>query len=204
MTSIDRNPLGITDPAIRRLSEFLFAHYHSNPGNKEHSRVSDQLAANLAGDPEAVRELAGLLARTIDPNFEGTVIGFFVQRGAKSPLEQLFGDAFSEPKDPMADVPLTSAFGIVPAALWHRAALWLTEQGYDDISFDHAYAEIADDNFRPGIHGHEVGIAQVNNAILHVLVDQAPQHISDIGTWLATDVDEDGWVYCTTLVDYDA
>lgn len=60
---IDRNPLNIMDPNIRRLSEFVFKHYHSNPGKNQHSRVSDTFAVNIAAaDPEVTMELATLLA----------------------------------------------------------------------------------------------------------------------------------------------
>lgn len=201
MNTIDRNPLNIEDPAIRRLSEFLFANYHTNPGSKSHSRVSDQLAVNLAGDPEAVMELAGLLARTIDPNFEGNVIGFFVQRETKSLLEQLFGGAFAQQRDPMEDVPLVGFAGLEPKALWHRAGLWLSHSGFNDMAFDHSYAEIEDDNYRPGIHAEGVGIAEVNNALIQVLLEQAPQYLGNIGDWLATDVDDDGWVFSRVMVD---
>lgn len=61
--SIDRNPMNIMDPKIRRLSEFVFKHYHSNPSPNQHSRVSDTFAVNIAAaDPEVTMELATLLA----------------------------------------------------------------------------------------------------------------------------------------------
>lgn len=61
--SIDRNPLNITDPNVRRLSEFVFKHYHTNPTNNGHSRVSDAFAKAIAdGPPELTMELATILA----------------------------------------------------------------------------------------------------------------------------------------------
>jgi len=73
---IDRNPLNIMDPKIRRLSEFLFKMYHSNPSPNQHSRVSDTLAVNLAADPDAIMQLATLLAHVDGAPEEGEVTAF--------------------------------------------------------------------------------------------------------------------------------
>ena len=86
---MDRNPLNIMDPNIRRLSEFVFKHYHSNPGKHQHSRVSDTFAVNIAAaDPEVTMELATILA-----HIAGAPTGHEVTAFAMAPKRKELEDA---------------------------------------------------------------------------------------------------------------
>jgi len=82
---MDRNPENITDPKIRRLSEFLFSLYHnrSTPGEPEHgehSRVSDRIAKSLAGDPKLIMDLATLMGHCHGMPENNEVTAFAGQR----------------------------------------------------------------------------------------------------------------------------
>ena len=196
----------------RQFSELVFAHYHSNPRPGGRSRLSDDLAFNLRGDTNCLMLMATLIAKMASPEHAdkiGEVSGFYVTPACPSDsisdlLKTLLGDIPEpEPLSPqdIADTPLKNPFtgqaNLI--VIWARAFVIL--QGlYSNVEFEQQYAEVEDDNFRPGIRGDGINTVSVNGAILQVL-DEANLLDEIDGTWFATDSDEDGWTFSRGGID---
>lgn len=200
MNTIDRNPLGIENPQVRALSEIIFKLYHTNPGDKSHSRVSDQLALNLAVE-ENVMELVNAIARVHCPQLPGEVIGFLIKQ--PSILETIMESLRTPPitEQELVDPHL----GVNPFVLWAKVAKSLAGEDYGEVQFQTDYIEVADGIHRPAIRGEGITINEVNGAMLKVLDEHnAMEHLDGIPDWMANDIDEDGWVFSTSAPNYDA
>lgn len=200
-----RNDLTDTE---RQLSELVFAHYHSNSKPGGRSRLSDDFARNLLGDEACIMRLATLLAKMVAPEHAdkvGEVAGFYITPARPSgSISDLLKALLSEPEpitlDSILAQPLSDPIlGVNPLVLWARAFIML-QTLYSDVDFDHEYAEVADDNFRPAIHGEGINIISVNGAILEVL--REANLVDDIDySHFATHSDEDGWVFSRGGID---
>lgn len=201
VTNLNRTDL--TDTEIE-LSELVFAHYHSNPKPGQRSRVSDEFARNMRGDEACIMRLATLLAKMVAPEHAdkvGEVVGFYITPARPSGsisdlLKAMLGGGEPESMEDTligSDImnPLTGKPN--PLVIWAKA-YDLLRGHYSNVTFDHEYAEVADMTNHPGIHGDGINIVSVNGAILQVLMDNNLMHY-DYFHWLATDQDEDGWVY---------
>jgi len=212
VTNLNRDDL--TDTEIE-LSQLVFAHYHSNPKPGQRSRVSDEFARNMRGDEACLMRLATLIAKMVAPEHAdkvGEVAGFYITparpTGSISDLLKSLLDGV-EPKpveiritlQDLLDAPVKDPlFGHVnPLVLWAHAFREL-QAYYSDVTFDHQYAEVDDDNYRPGIHGDGINIVSVNGAIIAVLIRNNLMD-EDYFEWLATDQDEDGWVFSRGGID---
>ena len=191
-------------PAERELSELLFAHYHSNPRPNGTSRLTNDIARNLRGDEACILRIAACLAKMVAPEHAdkvGEVIGFYIKPARPSGSIQDLFDQLLNPQRPRIteDMLLNSPIkdpilGVInPLVLWAHAFQELQEY-CADVTFDPEYAEVADDNYRPAIHGEGVNIVSVNGAIIAVLIRNNLMD-EDYFDYLATDADEDGWVF---------
>lgn len=191
----------MNDPAVNNLSALIFQHYHTNPKPGMRSMVSDRLAQAIANDQDVAMTFADAIARTIDSEYEGEIVGFFIQPAKPKSLLDMILEAISDPT-PLHEHPIAGPLGLNPMAIWARAAILLERSGYADVTFDHEYAEVDDDNYRPGIHGEGVTPLAVNGAIMLVLEEgNAMDHIDSIASVLATHQDEDGWVFSRAGID---
>jgi hypothetical protein len=198
VTNLNRTDLTDTE---RQLSELVFAHYHSNPKPGQRSRVSDEFARNLRGDEACIMRLATLLAKMVEPEHAdkvGEVAGFYITParppGSISDLLQALLNPEPRTLDTILRQPLSyPILGVNPIVLWAKAFVVL--QGlYSDVDFDHEYAEVDDDEFRPAIHGDGINIVSVNGALLQVLREANLTDNID-HSFFATHQDEDGWVF---------
>lgn len=207
VTNLNRTDL--TD-AERELSELVFAHYHSNPKPGQRSRVSDEFARNLRGDEDCILRIATCLAKMVAPDHAdkvGGVVGFYITPARPGGSIQDLFEQLLNPQPPkittemLLDAPIKDPLlGVVnPLVLWAHAFQELQEY-CADVTFDHSYAEVADDQYRPGIHGEGVNIVSVNGAIIAVLIRNNLMD-EDYFDWLATDADEDGWVFSRGGID---
>lgn len=191
--------LNLTDTE-RQLSELVFSYYHTNPKSGQRSRVSDDFARNLRGDEVGILRFATLLAKMAAPEHEdkiGKVVGFYATGSISDLLQSLL-----EPRtlDTILRQPLSHpTLGVNPIALWAHAFVVL-QAHYSNVSFDHEYAEVADNEFRPAIHGDGINVVSVNGAILEVLRNS--NLTDDIDhSFFATHQDEDGWVFSRGGID---
>lgn len=200
-----RNDLTDTE---RQLSELVFANYYSNPKPGDHSRLSDDFARNLRGEDACIMKMATLLAKMVAPEHAdkiGEVAGFYITPARPSgsisdPLKALLSEPEPLTLDSILAQPLSDPIlGVNPLVLWAKAFVVL--QGlYSDVDFDHEYAEVADDNFRPAIYGDGINIVSVNGAILEVLREANLTDDIDY-SHLATHSDEEGWVFSRGGID---
>lgn len=214
------------NPAEVALSRFVYELYSGVPGKR--SPLSDDFAASMR-QPSAILDLATHLAKVAKPDFDGEVLGFFCKPNLSADYSQLearvlahmFGSLkpikFDVGTDGDIDELLEMLFGqggkkrpcenelmedgtLNVTELWHRAYHEL-QSAYSDVEFDPAFAEVADDVFRPGIRGHGINVMSVNGAIIKVLRDNDLDHlIEHLSTFMATTHDkepgdEGGWVY---------
>lgn len=191
----------------RQLSELVFAHYHSNPRPGGRSRLSDDFARNLRGDEACIMKIATCLAKMVAPEHAdkvGEVAGFYITPARSSGSLSDLLKALFEP-EPMSyerimRMPLNEPLlGVNPLVLWAHA-FNILQAHYSDVSFDHEYAEVADDNYRPAIHGEGINIVSVNGAILEVLRNSNLMDDIDY-SFFATHQDEDGWVFSRGGID---
>ena len=206
MTAIDRNPENLQDPNVRRLSEFLFAMYHSKqrePEQGRHSRVSDALAKRLADEPARIMELATLMAYCHGMPKSQEVTAFAGEPKEGSSISDLLADLLGINRDdddtPIQDLDLIDEDGdLNTRVLWARA--WQKLGGDEaEVLFDPYYTDCArpDCYKNPAIHGHGVDPFTVNGAMLAVLDDANAMHlVGDAFVIMADTQDEDGWVYC--------
>lgn len=198
----------------RQLSKLVFAHYRSNPQPGQRSRVSDGFARNMRGDEACIMKMATLLAKMVASEHAdkvGEVAGFYitparlkvfvhkdgVEVGSISDIiRKLLKPTLSD----LLEHPLhVSGLGINLLALWARAFV-LLQKHYSEVEFDQKYAEVDDDNFRPGIRGEGVNVVSVNGALLEVL--REANLLEEIEhSHFASHEDEDGWVFSCGSID---
>ena len=192
-TAGDTRKLVLT-PAEQALSALVFQLYHSNPGDAgTRSRVSDMFARRLRNDQAMALKLAQAILPVAVPEFRGTVIGFAVEQ--PSLLDLILAGLMAEDKKQYELILPDGRLNI--SELWARAAKALATQGYKDVRYDHTYAEVADDVYRPGISGHGIDCIAVNHAMVKILEDNGLAGMVKTGatSWMATHQDEGGWVF---------
>ena len=192
-TAGDPRKLVLT-PAEQALSALVFQLYHSNPGDAgTRSRVSDMFARRLRNDQAMALKLAQAIVPVCCPGFAGTVRGFAVEQ--PSLLDLILAGLMAEDKKQYELILPDGRLNI--SELWARAAKALATQGYKDVRYDHTYAEVADDVYRPGISGHGIDCIAVNHAMVKILEDNGLAGMVKTGatSWMATHQDEGGWVF---------
>lgn len=212
MSITDLNRTDLTDTEIE-LSQLVFEHYHSNPEPGQRSRVSDDFARSLRGDEACLMRLATLTARMVAPDQADKVdevVGFYVKSvppgGDTSDFPRSLVD-IAEPVEirvtmrDLLDTPVKDPLlgHVNPLVLWAHAFREL-QAYYSDVTFDPRYAWGDDDNYRTAIRGDGVGILSVNGAIIIALIRNNLIN-EDYFEWLATDQDEDGWVFSRGGID---
>lgn len=184
----------VLTPAEQALSALVFQLYHSNPSDAgTRSHVSDMFARRLRNDQHLALKLAQAIVPVCCPGFVGTVRGFAVEE--PSLLDLILAGLVAEDKEQYELVLSDGRLNI--AELWARAAKALSQQGYQDVRYDHTYAEVADDVHRPGIKGRGVDCIAVNHSMVKILEDNGLAGMVKTGatSWMATHQDEEGWVF---------
>lgn len=184
----------VLTPAEQALSALVFQLYHSNPGDAgNRSRVSDMFARRLRGNQELALKLAQAIVPVCCPGFVGTVRGFAVEQ--PSLLDMLLAALVAEDRKQYELVLPDGRLNI--AELWARAAKALSEHGHANVQYDHTYAEVDDDVYRPGIRGDKVDCIAVNHEMVRILEANGLAGMVKTGatSWMATHQDEGGWVF---------